>query len=576
MKNILLFLSFIVFGTVECMQKKLKNSSEMIKSLCEHLNGTDQECDLDRIISPDEQKMLEPYLIIINSETTDTAKQSSKQNLVTLLHEKSGEELNKITHLADFLHIPPLLEACLDTYCSKLLEKNEIRSFEKNPSAYLEKLNLPETLTALIGPNYMNKHHVTNALLLEKIKSAQLACFNTHPDLSKKYVMNNSETKIAIERIDGIMLKDLTNTLLPESGRKLPQWLGFPCFFSQKDTLLICKEDDELRIVDLINADAEPIAIHQPISIFDTSANEQLLAGKSEIAGYLLLYNLRTGYPIILHEIPKNIAITAIKIHPNNLFIFTGHANGAVYLWKTTDEKPHLFHNHSSAINDIDFNHNGSLMATGGQDQAVCLWDLETGIVQHRFTQTSPLKKVMFHPNADLIATLNQQSIAIIYEMEQTKKAIVTCKPKQTDRTFSGSPQIRWSKNGNHLTCVHKTLHTHIVSIDKTDDQWNGHVIFSGLPISEKYNSSPDMRLSRHGSHALIYQKEKKPTHQRLDLATIPQLRKEITHSVTLAQALGLAVWHKNNQVFNQRPEMRALIENADDLIKKHLGLVEQ
>ena len=60
MKNILLFLSFIVFGTVECMQKKLKNSSEMIKSLCEHLNGTDQECDLDRIISPDEQKMLEP------------------------------------------------------------------------------------------------------------------------------------------------------------------------------------------------------------------------------------------------------------------------------------------------------------------------------------------------------------------------------------------------------------------------------------------------------------------------------------------------------------------------------------
>lgn len=577
--NSKLFFLLFAFNSIAGMDnfhKALKTSSEMVKSLCGVLH-TDHTYNAgnvvpDHIFSKNEQALLNPYLGCIEKNANSEESQLEKE-IIKLLNRENVENLNSITRLADYLGIPILLQLCINLYTKKLLTATQLDEFEKNPNNYLDTLNLPETISTMIAPQFMEKNPPTNYFLMQTLKKTPKPLFSRAPDQSKKYVLNNAETICAIRNENRIQFIDIINNDT-SSFATLSHSSFEPCIFSKQDSYLICSADDELCIINCKNKNAWPTEINYALSIFDTSNDEQLLAAKSQTSGYLYLFNTSDGSLIRTHEIPNNVAITSIKIHPDNQLIISGHANGAIHLWKKENCKPHSFTNHTGAINDIDFNHDGSLLVTGGQDQAICVWNFETGTLKHRFTNSAPIKTITFHPNKNLLATLNQSSTASIYDLETMKK-LMRVKPKQTARNLSGSPQIRWSKNGEQLICIHKTLHTHMISV-QNNDQCHTDIIFSGLPIDEKCNSSPDMRLSRHGSYAMIYQKEKKPTHMLIDLAKIPQMRKEITRSATLPQALGLAVWHKNPQIFNQRSEMRALIENADDLIKKNLGLIEQ
>lgn len=541
--------------------KALKTSSETVKSMYEDLG---QE---DNFFPNEDQQILEPYILEIGSN-------KSKTNLVKKISEESVERLKKITYLADYWHIPNLLPLAVDELIKKLSSEEEATSFKQNHEKYITDLMLPSTISAVVAHNFMERNPVKNYLLAEKLKNEKKSLFSLPTHHAKLYVINNNETALAFLQDEKIKLKNLvsdTESILQDS----PYNSLIPVSFTKDDASLICRTDeDELSIISL-SLNSQPLHINHVVSLLDTSNDGQLLAAKSQISGVLHCINLTNGSEIITHEIPDNVAITAIKIHPRNTFIATGHPTGDIYLWKPAIGKPHRLTNHSGSINVIDFDSNGSFMATGGQDQAICLWNLETGTLEHRLTQSSPIKTVTFHPNQNLIAVLTQQSVATIYDLT-TKKTITTSKSKQTDRSATGSPQLRWSKNGNYLTCLHKTLFLHILSLSKTNGQWSAHTVYSGLPIAAKPNSAMDIRLSPNAERAIIYRKDQKPTHEVLELSQIPKFRKKITHSPTLPQAIALGLWNKNPQIFNQQPTMRKVIENLDPFIKKHIDLNEQ
>ncbi|OQA36079.1 MAG: WD domain, G-beta repeat [Candidatus Dependentiae bacterium ADurb.Bin331] len=574
MKQALFFYCLSIVATSACMNehfhRSLKASSETIQSLCDDLN--DVNISTESIFDNEKNaQLLNCYVTTI--EQYPEKKNELQKQLVNYLNKESIQNLQTITNLADYWNIPKLLPLAINAVALKLSSDEQINFFEKNPENYLNNLQLPRTILPIVSRILLEKSPLKNDLVTRELKNKTVPLFSLPSCQAKQYITNNDETLIAFSHDKQIKIVDLqTNKEAVIYNSPFDSLV--PCSFTKKNSSIICRTfADGLCIIPL-SSPTQLVEINEPISLFDTSTDERFLAAKSQRSGTLYCCDLTTGNQLISHEIPGNVTITTIKIDPTSKFIATGHANGVIYYWKPELGKPHKFVNHVGAVNDIDFNCNGSRMASAGQDQALCIWNLETGTLDNRVTEAAPIKSISFNPVNDSLGVINQNTTATLYD--QTLKKIKTiAKSKQTNRSLSGSPQMRWSKKGDVLTYVHKTLYLQIIGLVKKDEQFSAHSIFNGLPITTP-SSSSHIRLSNHGSHAVIYHKDTFKTHCLLDLSQVPLLRNKITQSPSISQALALLLWYKNPQLFNQRPEMRTLVETIDPLIKKHLDINEQ
>jgi hypothetical protein len=85
-----------------------------------------------------------------------------------------------------------------------------------------------------------------------------------------------------------------------------------------------------------------------------------------------------TSSPQVTQLKGHDIAVHAVEFSPDETRLFSGAADGTIYVWDLSDGSSEPFAAHEGVITAISFAGNGSSFATSGKDASVHIWDART------------------------------------------------------------------------------------------------------------------------------------------------------------------------------------------------------
>lgn len=154
-------------------------------------------------------------------------------------------------------------------------------------------------------------------------------------------------------------------------------------FFSQSDSILVCKYWSESNIVfwDVVQRQMipSPIKAISGAKKCALSPYEKLLVIIGENRQTLEVWNITTGTQIA--ELSEHQSyISALVFSPTSEHLISGDLDGKLTVWNTQQwEKQHVFMAHTDVVKAATFHPNGEKFATAAWDGPLHIWDVTSG-----------------------------------------------------------------------------------------------------------------------------------------------------------------------------------------------------
>src|SRR5262245_24081612 len=98
----------------------------------------------------------------------------------------------------------------------------------------------------------------------------------------------------------------------------------------------------------------------------------------------LTLWDVSSGQ--ILTAVAQDSWVDAMALHPDPMFLVTGHDDGVVRLWDlSAHQGQHTLRHHQKPISAAAFNSDGSKLAVASEDKTITFWDTKSGKLLGQF-----------------------------------------------------------------------------------------------------------------------------------------------------------------------------------------------
>lgn len=174
-----------------------------------------------------------------------------------------------------------------------------------------------------------------------------------------------------------------------------------------------------------MNTAREIIHSDEKIVAMDVSSDGRKIAGAGE-NGNLYVWDTKNNYEATMYKMP-DIRLTAVAFNPDGTQIIVGNERGRVWITSNGLVTRELA-GHTSAIEQIKYNHAGNFMATASKDYSIRLWNVKklnlapTLLSEHDWVWT-----VAFSPDDEqLVAGIHSVQETVVGQVDQTIHAYPT------------------------------------------------------------------------------------------------------------------------------------------------------
>lgn len=174
-----------------------------------------------------------------------------------------------------------------------------------------------------------------------------------------------------------------------------------------------------------LNSAKEVVQSKEKIVAIDLSRDGKKIAGVSD-DGNLYVWDSSNNFSLTTTKMPNN-RLTAVSYSPDGSLIIVGNEGGRVWITKAGIVTRELS-GHTSAIEQIKYNHAGNFMVTAGKDYKMRLWNMSklnyqpTLLSEHDWVWS-----VTFSPDDEqLMAGIHSVKETVIGQVDQTIHAYPT------------------------------------------------------------------------------------------------------------------------------------------------------
>jgi energy-coupling factor transporter ATP-binding protein EcfA2 len=122
-----------------------------------------------------------------------------------------------------------------------------------------------------------------------------------------------------------------------------------------------------------LNTAKEVIQSKEKIVYMDVSRDGNKIAGVSD-EGNLYVWDTRSNFAVVTYKMPTN-RLTCLSFSPDGSLIIVGNEGGRLWITRNGIITRELT-GHSSAIEEIKYNHEGKFMATASKDKTMRMWNM--------------------------------------------------------------------------------------------------------------------------------------------------------------------------------------------------------
>lgn len=169
----------------------------------------------------------------------------------------------------------------------------------------------------------------------------------------------------------------------------------------------------------------EIITSKEKITAISVSRDGSKIAGAGD-AGNVYVWDTKNNYSVVTYKMPDT-RLTAITFNPNGSQLIVGNERGRVWIYSNGILIRELT-GHTSAIEDIKFNHAGNFMATASKDYTIRMWNIKrlaeapTLLSEHDWVWS-----VAFSPDDEqLMAGIHSVQETVVGQLDQTIHAYPT------------------------------------------------------------------------------------------------------------------------------------------------------
>lgn len=169
----------------------------------------------------------------------------------------------------------------------------------------------------------------------------------------------------------------------------------------------------------------EVITSKEKIVAISMSSDGKKIAGAGD-NGNLYVWDVQNNYQVVSYKMPDT-RLTAVTFSPDNKLIIIGNERGRVWITNNGIITRELT-GHTSAIEEIKYNHAGNFMATASKDYSIRLWNMKqlnqspTLLSEHDWVWS-----VAFSPDDEqLMAGIHSVQETVVGKVDQTIHAYPT------------------------------------------------------------------------------------------------------------------------------------------------------
>jgi WD40 repeat protein len=110
------------------------------------------------------------------------------------------------------------------------------------------------------------------------------------------------------------------------------------------------------------------------------------------------------------------LSCRTVGFSEDELFVISGHGNGAAVIWALDTKLPLVLNGHSGEINAARFSVDGAIALTGSRDWTARIWRADTGHCEHVLqSKSGNVSSVCFSSCASLVATGHSRGCAMLW-----------------------------------------------------------------------------------------------------------------------------------------------------------------
>jgi WD40 repeat protein len=148
----------------------------------------------------------------------------------------------------------------------------------------------------------------------------------------------------------------------------------------------------------------------------------QILAGAD---GDLRLWDVASGQQRTV--IPQDSWVTAVAFAPNGDLAATGHDDGRICLWDTSDGQLLLqLRGHQKPISALAFHPKGSQLASAAEDRLILVWDVDEGRILGLLAgHTDRIPALAWHPDGQRLFSAGWDTTARVWDVDTFEPIIL-------------------------------------------------------------------------------------------------------------------------------------------------------
>lgn len=194
-----------------------------------------------------------------------------------------------------------------------------------------------------------------------------------------------------------------------------------------------------------------------PETLWSFSGDARFLVSASND---LTLWDVSSGQ--ILTKITHDSWVDAMALHPDAMFLVTGHDDGVVRLWDlSAQQRQYTLRHHQKPISAAAFNSDGSKLAIASEDKTITLWDTKTGKLLGQLQgHTDRIPALAWHPSGQWLVSVGWDTTARVWDTAALQPAILL-------NTHGGQvTALAFSADGKLLACADSNLAVHVWDFD--------------------------------------------------------------------------------------------------------------